>query len=152
MVLRSRSSGTGWGAGAVVALCGLCVACGSAAPGTTSSATSDSPSSGTSVGGPVRVWLDRASFAPGEPITAHFTAPASFASDAWIGILPAITPHGSEAACDQANVAYEYLSGRTSGDVTLPAPERPGPWDVRMFDTDQDGREVASARFQVRPR
>jgi hypothetical protein len=96
------------------------------------------------------VWVDGGPYAPGAPIPIHFTAPAGFPADAWIGIVPPMVAHGSEAVCDAEDVAYEHLSGRTTGIVTLTAPARPGPWDVRMFDTDAAGREVASTTFQVR--
>jgi hypothetical protein len=151
MVQQSPTRVWGWSVGVIAALCGVCTACGAAVPATPLVAE-EPPASLAPAGGAARVWLDEAVVAPGEPVTVHFTAPASFASDAWIGIVPALAPHGSEAACDQADVSYEYLSGRTSGDVTLAAPDRPGPWDVRMFDTDQNGREVVSTRFQVRTR
>ncbi|MBN1774646.1 MAG: hypothetical protein JXB32_25520 [Deltaproteobacteria bacterium] len=105
---------------------------------------------GEQASGPPRVWLDGGVLAAGTPVAIHFTAPAGFPLDAWIGIVPTTAPHGSEAVCDEVDAAYEHLQGRTSGTVTLTAPDRPGPWDVRMFDTDAEGREVASTTFQVR--
>jgi hypothetical protein len=100
--------------------------------------------------GPPRVWLEAGSVPAGAPLEIRFTAPAAFSEDAWVGLVPTLTAHGSEAVCDEVDVAYEYLQGRTSGTITLTAPDHPGPWDVRMFDTDAEGREVASATFQVR--
>jgi hypothetical protein len=113
-----------------------------AAAGSAEVAASDSGAS--------RIRLDRRAYAPGETMTVEFTAPPGLPADAWIGLLPAMVAHGSETVCDQSDVAYELLGGRTSGTVTLVAPDRRGPWDVRMFDTDANGREVASTTFQVR--
>jgi len=88
-------------------------------------------------------------YAPGEEIVINFTAPASYPENAWIGILPSGVPHGDEAVNDAYDVCYQYLEGRTTGTVRLVAPAQPGRWDVRMHDTDSNGREVASLTFAV---
>jgi hypothetical protein len=88
-------------------------------------------------------------FRPGEEILVAFTAPATFPENAWIGILPSGVPHGDEAVNDQYDVTYEYLNGRVNGIIRLKAPAQPGRWDLRMHDTDSNGREVASLSFAV---
>ena len=93
--------------------------------------------------------LDKANYNPGETITVTFTAPASFPDNAWVGIIPANVPHGSESTNDKYDLAYEYLKKRTSGSLTFKAPNAPGAYDVRMHDTDAGGKEVVSVSFTV---
>ncbi len=93
--------------------------------------------------------LDKTTFAPGEQIEVYFTAPSSFPSNAWVGIIPSDVSHGSEAENDKYDVAYRYLDGLTSGVLTFKAPDEPGSYDFRMHDTDSDGKEVASVTFTV---
>ena len=93
--------------------------------------------------------LDRKSYAPGQSLQVTFAA-SGLASNAWAGIVPSQVPHGSEAENDQHDVAYQYLQGATSGTLTFQAPAQPGRYDVRLHDTDSDGREVASVTFEVR--
>ena len=85
----------------------------------------------------------------GEQFQFQFTAPASFPTTAWIGLIPSNVPHGNEAVNDENDVAYQYLEGRTSGLLTFEAPNAPGLYDLRMHDTDRDGKEVASVTFVV---
>jgi outer membrane protein OmpA-like peptidoglycan-associated protein len=93
--------------------------------------------------------LDRTKYAAGEDVTFHFTAPAGFAKNAWVGVVPSSVPHGDEEANDRADLGYVYLEGRTAGELTLQAPTEGGSYDLRMNDTDQHGREVASVTFTV---
>ncbi len=95
------------------------------------------------------LWLDKTTFAPGEQIQVHFTAPSSFPNDAWVGIIPSDVPHGSESENDKYDLTYLYLEGHTSGVLTFTAPDAPGSYDFRMHDTDAGGREVASVTFIV---
>jgi len=94
------------------------------------------------------VSIDKRSYRQGEKITVHFTAPANYASDAWIGIIPAHITHGSEAVNDQHDVAYQYIQKRTEGEMTFTAPH-PGQWDIRLHDTDNNGQEVTYVTFVV---
>lgn len=94
--------------------------------------------------------LNKTSYSPGEQIIVQFTAPASFPEDAWIGIIPSGTPHGDEKTCDQVNMGYEYVKRQITGTVRLTAPGEAGKYDIRMFDTDYDGKEVASVSFSVK--
>ncbi len=95
-----------------------------------------------------RLSLERALFKPGEAITVRFTALATWPDNAWIGILPSRIPHGSESENDRHDVAYQYLNKRASGTLTFTAPGV-GDWDLRMHDTDSNGKEVASVSFKV---
>lgn len=98
--------------------------------------------------------LDKISFFPGEPIKVHFRAPSTFDTSAWVGIVPSSVGHGSEAENDRHDIARAFLGGRTSGDLVFSAPSAPGIYDLRMNDSDRNGREAASATFAVerRPR
>lgn len=93
--------------------------------------------------------IQRGQYAPGEAIVVSFTAPASYANDAWIGIIPSAIPHGSEAENDRHDLTYQYLQKRTGGSLSFNAPTQPGDYDLRMHDTDNNGREVASVSFRV---
>lgn len=93
--------------------------------------------------------LEKTEFFPGAEIKVSFTAPASFVSNAWIGIVPSNVPHGDETENDRYDLTYQYLNGRTSGELVFQAPINPGSYDLRMNDTDSNGVEAAFAAFQV---
>lgn len=94
--------------------------------------------------------LNKTEFEPEEEIVVSFSAPESFEENAWIGIIPSDAPHGSEATNDGVDLAYEYLKKRTKGEIKFLAPEKPGIYDIRMHDSDNDGKEVASKSFVVK--
>jgi Ca-activated chloride channel family protein len=97
-----------------------------------------------------RVWIDEpATAVPGGTVVVHFEAAPTFHDNAWMGVVPSEVPHGSEAENDRHDLGYEYLRKRTSGTLELHAPAKVGSYDVRMHDSDHDGREVASAPFEV---
>src|SRR3990172_1179145 len=75
--------------------------------------------------------LDKETFSAGEKIAVHFTAPASYQHNAWVGIIPSDIPHGKEAVNDQHDIDYQYLEGRTSGTLTFEPPARQGNYDFR---------------------
>lgn len=93
--------------------------------------------------------LSRDRYAPGDAIVVNFTASADYADNAWIGIIPSRVPHGSEAENDRHDLSYQYLKKRAAGSMTFIAPKEPGDYDLRMHDTDNNGREVASVSFRV---
>ncbi len=93
--------------------------------------------------------LSRNVFLPGEAIEIAFTAPATYASNAWVGIIPSSVPHGSEVENDKHDISYVYLSNRSSGVLKFTAPKQTGRFDFRMHDTDSNGKEVASVSFEV---
>ncbi len=97
----------------------------------------------------VSLTLEKSVYAPGESISVTFTAPASFANNAWVGIIPSHVMHGSESENDKHDLTYQYLSQRTSGVLTFGAPSAPGNYDFRMHDTDNGGKEVTSVSFTV---
>lgn len=93
--------------------------------------------------------LAETTFAPGDAITVTFTAPASYDSSAWVGIVPSDVEHGSEATNDENDIDFDYLSNRTEGTLSFTAPDEIGSYDLRMNDTDSGGNEVASVTFTV---
>lgn len=95
--------------------------------------------------------LSRDRYAPGDAIVVNFKASAGYADNAWIGIIPSRVPHGSEAENDRHDLSYQYLKKRASGSMTFIAPKEAGDYDLRMHDSDNNGREVASVSFRVSP-
>jgi hypothetical protein len=92
------------------------------------------------------IWLDKTSFNPGEQIEVHFTAPASFLSTAWVGIVP------SEMSANEYKHDFPWkpLNKMTAGVLTFAAPVTPGSYDVRMNDAGgNNGQDVASITFTV---
>lgn len=93
--------------------------------------------------------LDKNTFSPGEIIQVYFEASGNFDRSAWVGIVPSNVAHGSVAENDKYDLTYQFLEERTSGTLTFKAPQASGSYDLRMFDTDSNGREMASASFVV---
>jgi hypothetical protein len=99
-----------------------------------------------------RVWFDNKPVVtvPGGIFTVNFEAAETFHKNAWLGIIPADIPHGKEVVNDRHNFAYEYIDKRLDGKAILTAPAREGKYDVRLHDSDTNGREIASVGFEVR--
>ena len=93
--------------------------------------------------------LSRDRYAPGDAIEVTFTASPDYAGNAWIGIIPSWVAHGSEAENDRHDLSYQYLQKQASGSMTFIAPKEPGDYDLRLHDSDNNGKEVASVSFQV---
>lgn len=93
------------------------------------------------------VRLDKKVYKSDESIEVAYTAPGDYPEGAWIGIIPASVPHGSESAADEHDVHYQYVGASASGTLTMPAPLKPGEWTVRFLDG--RGKEVASAAFSI---
>ena len=96
-------------------------------------------------------WLQLASqrVAPGEGMNIHFAAPSALDHTAWIGVVPASIPHGSEEVNDRHDLSYVHLGPSRSGALRLHAPSEPGIYDLRLHDTDGGGRELASVTIEV---
>lgn len=93
--------------------------------------------------------LEKSVFTTGEKILVRYTADMNWPSDAWIGIIPSSVSHGSEELNDQYDITYQYIEHHVQGVMVFAAPE-PGHWDMRMHDTDDNGREIASVSFTVK--
>ncbi len=93
--------------------------------------------------------INKRGYAPGESITATFSAPAGLPTNAWIGLIPSSVPHGSEATNDQNDLSYQYLSGSTYGTMVFTAPTTPGSYDLRLNSSDNNGAELTYVSFTV---
>ncbi len=92
--------------------------------------------------------LPKTTFTTGEKITLDFTANEHLPNNTWVGLVPAGVSHGSTKLNDQHDVAYQSVSGRSSGQMTFTAPSKPGKYSFRMNETSND-KEVASIEFAV---
>ena len=93
--------------------------------------------------------LKRATYQSGEVISVTYVAPQGLPDNAWVGIIPADIQHGKEDLNDKYDLAYKYLRGSTSGDLVFNAPNKPGKYDFRLHDTDNNGVELAFVTFTV---
>ncbi|WP_372775382.1 hypothetical protein [Mangrovibacterium sp.] len=96
------------------------------------------------------ITLNKSEFKPGESINVTFYASALYFENAWIGIVPSSVQHGSEAINDKYDLSYQFLRKKKAGIFQFVAPQKEGEYDFRMNDSDNNGREVASASFIVR--
>lgn len=94
--------------------------------------------------------LTKKTYSAGEQIKVEYTALSTYASNAWVGIIPSNISHGSEAENDKHDITYQYLNKSTSGTLTFTAPDKPGEYDFRMHDTDSNGKEVTHVTFTVK--
>lgn len=97
----------------------------------------------------VQLQLNKTTFAPSEEIIVSFVASSTFASNAWIGVIPSSVAHGSETLNDQHDLSFQYINGRKSGNMVFNAPIKEGSYDLRMHDTDFNGNEVYAVSFEV---
>ena len=102
------------------------------------------------VNDPRITWEPPAEVEAGSVMDITFEVPTSFAEDAWIGVVPSATAHGSEEDGDAADLVYQPLDGRSRGVASLKAPAEAGDYDVRIYDSDSKGKEVASVSFKVK--
>lgn len=93
--------------------------------------------------------LPKTAYVAGERIWLHFDTVENYEPKAWVGIVPADVPHGSEKINDQHDLSYKYLNRMKSGDFEFFAPGQPGRYDFRLNDSDNNGREVAHVTFEV---
>ena len=99
--------------------------------------------------------LDKNEYFPDEEIKVTFKVMKHFASSAWIGILPADCPHGSEKVNDENDIGYKHLKYKKyeqGGTMILKAPRKIGNYDIRLNDTDSNGKEMAYVPFIVSTR
>jgi len=92
--------------------------------------------------------LTNTSFAKGETMMIAFKAPVTWDKQAWIGIVPASTAHGSAEEADKVDVSYEYINKRSKGNIKFTTPTTGGNYSVRMYDA-SNGKEVQSVDISV---
>lgn len=95
--------------------------------------------------------LNKSRYAAGEDmiITVSIKAEDKKDESAWLGIVPAAVDHGDEAINDRYNLGYKFLGKLLYGQTVLPAPKAPGLYDIRLHDTDTEGKELAFVSFLV---
>ncbi|PKL76706.1 MAG: hypothetical protein CVV27_08915 [Candidatus Melainabacteria bacterium HGW-Melainabacteria-1] len=95
--------------------------------------------------------LSRSQYSAGESITVSFRIDPALSHDqtAWIGIVPADVPHGSESENDKYDLSFQYLEGKAQGEMSFVAPETPGNYDLRLHTSDSNGLEIAHVNFSV---
>jgi hypothetical protein len=95
--------------------------------------------------------VNKTSVKQGESIIVTFKAQGGLDNHAWIGLIPSETEHGSESVNDQYDVSYQYLNGKTSGQLTFIAPQQKGSFDFRLNESDSktNAKELASVSFTV---
>lgn len=96
--------------------------------------------------------VDKTSYAAGETITVRFAIRSEDKKDAtaWVGLLSADVPHGSETENDKFDLSFQYLEERLTGEMRFQAPITGGAYELRLHDTDENGRELAAVAFEVR--
>lgn len=109
------------------------------------------PASALAGKAPTRIDIPKTSYSAGETILVHYSVDPESVKDpkAWVGLLPADVPHGSATENDKYDLAYQYLEGKNSGDMTFQAPEDPGNYDLRLHDSETNGKELTSIAFTV---
>lgn len=99
--------------------------------------------------GSASVSIPKNSYQSGETIRVSFNTPPNLSKNAWVGIVPSDIPHGSEKRNDRFDITYKYLSGKSRGTLDFVAPSKPGTYDFRLHDTDDNGNELAHVSFTV---
>ncbi len=82
---------------------------------------------------------------PGESFEVQYSFGGPIKPNAWIGIIPSSIPHGKENTNDVHDIWYQYTP-QPNGTMTVPAPTKPGSYDLRWSG---DGAEFASVTFEV---
>jgi hypothetical protein len=83
----------------------------------------------------------------GQTVEITYSATAKLTGTAWLGIIPSDVPHGDGYENDRYDVLFVYLKGRATGavKVTIPTNIQQGEYEIRIFDSDDNGHEVASS-------
>ena len=95
---------------------------------------------------------DKKKYEVGEEIvlTLHYSGIKEDESSAWAGIIESdVVEHGDEEENDAYDIEYVYLSGLEENQYTFYNILTPGNYDIRVFDDDGGGVEVAYISFQV---
>lgn len=93
-----------------------------------------------------RLTLSADEIAAGDDLEVSFELPEALPEQAWLAVVPATVTSRDEPANDDADVAYEYVSG-TSGQIRF-ADLPPGEYVLRLFPCDD---EACSAIAEVGP-
>ena len=98
---------------------------------------------------------DKGKYAAGSTAMVTYKTNVNLLSGAWIAVVSPGVPHGlSKESAEYNNdyhLPYAYLDHETrEGVVDIEIPGKPGKYEFRMFNSnDDDGRELASFAFEV---
>ena len=92
----------------------------------------------------VTLKIDQEAYLPAETVKASITLQTTLSDQAWLGIFPAAIPHNEP----RNYLSYEYIQQGRGKPYDLKAPEKPGSYEIRVFD-DAFGNEITSVAFQV---
>ena len=93
--------------------------------------------------------LDAEYYLPGAEILVNYKVPADFEDDAWVGLIPSEVEHGDEEVCDEFDLDFHLIGDEKEAEVIFYAPEECGMYDIRLFDSDFEGKEILSVSFEV---
>lgn len=94
--------------------------------------------------------LDGSTYQVNGPIEVTLVIHTPLDGSAWLGIVPSEIPHGFESDGESSYLTYSYVSyADENGKIILYAPDTPGSYDVRLYNSDWDGVEVASETITV---
>lgn len=88
-------------------------------------------------------------YLPGDEIVVTYKVPAEFEDDAWVGLIPSEVEHGDEEVCDEFDLDFHLIGDEKEAEVIFYAPEELGMYDIRLFDSDFEGKEILSVSFEV---
>lgn len=88
-------------------------------------------------------------YLPGDEILVTYKVPAEFEDDAWVGLIPSEVEHGDEEVCDEFDLDFHLIGDEKEAEVSFYAPEELGMYDIRLFDSDFEGKEIRSVSFEV---
>lgn len=91
---------------------------------------------------------DKTEFKKGAPITGRWYGSLRYDKSAWLGIVPSKIVRGSEVTSDQHDIKYITL-GNDHGVFRFKVDLEPGLYDLRMYDNDDGGNEVAVVTISV---
>ena len=94
--------------------------------------------------------IAKTTYSPGEAMEVSFTAPSTYETLAWVGIIPSNIANGNTATNDANDVSYEYLDGATAGVLDMVAPSAAGNYDLRMHSAFSGGSETTYVSFTVK--
>ena len=93
--------------------------------------------------------LEKLSYLPNESLMPGFEIPWCDAKQAWIGIVDSSEPHGPRSVEDQGLKAQLPLRGKWNGLLDLRAPNLEGDYDLRIYSSGINGREIVSKSFKT---
>jgi hypothetical protein len=93
--------------------------------------------------------IEKDTYAPGESIMLSYNAPSTFDKTAWIGLVPSIIERDNERTNYNESIIRKEIAGNTSGKMTFTAPDMPGVYNLRMYNSTTNGREVENVKIIV---